>query len=102
MLMARTLYNSSYDNGDNARKIKGTKPEDLKKKKALSDKAAQQVKDAIPYALESEKYYSALTTLKGADKINYRATLSMLQGLYEAQNNSVKATEYANKIKAFN
>ena len=100
MLMARALYNSSYDNGDNARKIKSTKPEDVKKRKALADKANEEVKEAIPYALEAEKYYSSLPTLKGPDKINYRATLSMLQGLYEAQNNTVKTTEYANKIKA--
>ena len=101
LLMARYLYNSSFDNSDSARKVKGTKPDDVKKRKALNDLATAQLDECLPYALATEAAYtSSATPLKGADKGNYRSTLSIIQDIYSAKRNQVKADEYDKKMKA--
>jgi hypothetical protein len=100
LLMARYLYNSSFDNSDSARKVKGPKPDDVKKKKALNDLAAAQLDECIPYAEAAESYYASMSTLKGPDKGNYRATISILRSVYEAKKNQPKADEYDKKMKA--
>jgi len=100
LLMARYLYNSSFDDGDSARRVKGAKQDDIKKRKALNDLAAAQLDECLPYALASESYYAGLSTLKSIDKANYRSTLSILQSVYEAKKNQPKADEYDKKMKA--
>ena len=101
LLMARFLYNCSFDNSDSARRVRGAKPADIQKRKMLNDMATDQLDECLPYALSAEAYYAAAPTpLKGADKGNYRSTLSILQDVYSAKKNQVKADEYDKKMKA--
>jgi hypothetical protein len=100
LLMAKYLYNSSFDNGDSARKIKGGKPEDAKRRKELNDVAIAQLNECIPYADAAVNYFAGLPMLKPLDKANYRATLSMLENVYEAKKDQPKADEYEKKMKA--
>jgi hypothetical protein len=99
LLMAKYFYNGSFNYGDSARKIKGGKPEDAKRRKALNDAATAQLDECIPYAEAAINYFAALPTLKPLDKANYRATLIMLQNVYEAKKDQPKADEYEKKMK---
>ncbi|UAY51039.1 hypothetical protein [Ferruginibacter albus] len=98
LLMARYLYNSSFDNSDNAQKIKGTKPDDVKKKKALNDLATSQMNELIPYANAAADYYAGLPKLKPIDKGNYKSAYTMLISVYEAKKDAAKVAEYQKKM----
>ena len=49
-LLANFLYNNSIDIGEEARKIKGTKPDDTKAKKDLTAASTAAMNESIPYA----------------------------------------------------
>lgn len=100
MLMARFLYNSSFDNSDAAKKIKGTKPADISSRKALNDAASADLTSCITYLESASKYYETLSTLKPLEKSNYRQSLSMLQEIYEIKKETAKAAAVGEKMKA--
>jgi hypothetical protein len=56
--------------------------------------------ECFPYAQAAEKYYVEIPDIKGVDKANYRATLSILQSIYETKKDQAKADEYDKKMKA--
>ncbi|UEG48907.1 hypothetical protein LK994_09680 [Ferruginibacter lapsinanis] len=94
LLMARYLYNSAYDFSDDAKKIKGAKPADVKMRKELNDKYLAQMNEAIPYCETANKYFMALPTLKPIDKANYKQSLGMLQNIYLIKKDAAKADAY--------
>ena len=100
LLMAKYLYNSSFDYGDSARMVKGVKPADVKRRKDFNDLSTAQMNEALPYAQAAAAYYEGLPTLKPVDKGNYRATLSILQSIYEVKKDAAKAAEYDKKMKS--
>ncbi len=99
-LLANFLYNDSYDLSDAARQIKGTKPEDLKKKKELSDASKKELDESIPYAETGVDLYSKMTKLKGSEKVNYRQLLDLLSEGYRVKGNPTKSAEFKAKKDA--
>ncbi len=99
-LLSNFLYNNSIDISEEARKIKGVKPDDLKKKKeiqALSDAAMNQ---AIPYAESVLSLYPGIAKPKSSDKINYKQSLVVLKNIYEVKKDDAKVASYDKLIKA--
>jgi hypothetical protein len=99
-LLANFLYNNSIDISEESRKIKGTKPDDVKKKKDLTALSNKSMEDAIPYALAVEPAFTALTKPKSSEKVNYKQSLVILKNIYEAKKDAAKMAEYDKKIKA--
>lgn len=100
MVLANIYYNSYYDINDEARNIKGTKPEDTKKKQALTATANNNMKMSITPATEAVKLYTAGDQeLKGSAKANLKLAYEMLATAYKLGGDAAKAAEYE-KLKA--
>ena len=98
-IMANFLYNNSVDIADEARKLKGPKPEDLKKKKELNEQSTKVMNDAIPYAIAVENGYAAIKDPKGSQKLNRKQSLIILRNIYEVKKDAAKLAEYEKRVK---
>ena len=95
-LYAQYYYNHGVDVRDAALKIKGPKPEDVKKKADLSAQSKEAFNKAIPYG---EK---ALSTLEAAgykktDRSKYKSIIDLMQKIYESMNQNDKVKLYQGK-----
>ena len=97
-LMTNFLYNNSIDIADEARKVKGPKPDDIKKKKALEAESTKMMNDCIPYAEALVSTFEALPKPKGSEKINYKQTLVILKNVYEVKKDAAKVAALEKKI----
>lgn len=97
MLMTNHLYNVAADMTGAAIAIKGTKPEDLKKKKDMMSAATKMMDEFIPYAENSIKYFEAQPTLKPVQKGNYKIVLGYMSEVYNMKKDVKKAAEYDKK-----
>jgi hypothetical protein len=102
LMMARYLYNSSFDKSDAAAGVKGGSTEAIKKRNELNASALTDMNDCIPYAQVAYNYYSSLPSLKAAEKENYKASMIILESIYEAKKDAPKAAMYTAKLKALN
>jgi tetratricopeptide (TPR) repeat protein len=98
-LAANYLYNNSIDISEEARKIKGPKPEDLKKKKALEAESLQNLDQAIPYAQAVLDLFPSIAKPKASEKANYRQALSILKNAYDIKKDTAKAAQYDKMLK---
>jgi hypothetical protein len=94
MLMARHLYNDVYDMQDAVKKVKGTKPEDAKKRIELKAAAMKGADECIKYADAAVKLYAALPKLRPIEKANYKNAVGILESMYAYKGNNAKADEY--------
>lgn len=99
MLLANHYYNLSFDISDEANKIKGTKPDDVKKKNDLMATSKSTINEAIPYAETAVDLYGKLEKFKESDKVNYKQVLDVLSQAYKQKGDLKKSEEY-NKKKA--
>ena len=93
-LLANHLYNWAADYSSAAALIKGTKPEDIKKKKALNALANAKMDEAIIPSDKMVQHYVSLPTLTGRQKVNYQQFLNYLSDIYITRANPKKAAEY--------
>lgn len=97
MLMTRHLYNYAYDWQDSSKKIKGAKPDDIKKRNDLKAKFIAKIDECIPYAEGAAAYFGALPTLRPIQKANYKDVLDMLSQFYAAKGDLKKSGDYDKK-----
>jgi len=97
MLMTRHLYNYAYDWQDSSKKIKGAKPDDIKKRNDLKAKFISKIDECIPYAEGAVTFFAALPTLRPIQKANYKDVLDMLSQFYAAKADPKKSAEYDKK-----
>jgi hypothetical protein len=100
MLMARHLYNDVYETQDGIKKIKGTKPEDAKKRVELKGVAMKQADECIKYADAASKLYAALPKLKPVEKANYKNALGILESMYGYKGDAAKSAEYKKQAES--
>ena len=98
-LLANHLFNAAADLSTSAALIKGTKPDELKKKKDLNALSIAKMDETIPYAEKVLKYYDALPKLTNRQKANYLTITGFLSDIYSAKGNPKKAAEY-DKIRS--
>ena len=99
-LLTNFLYNSSFDMSEEARKIKSTKPDDVKKKKAMEADATKLMDDAIAPGEEAVKLFAAIAKPKTTEKVHYKQVLTMLRNIYDVKKNAAKSAEYDRMAKA--
>lgn len=97
MLMTRHLYNYAYDFQDSSKKIKGVKPDDVKKRTDLKNQFIKKIDECIPYAEGAVAYFAGLPTLRPVQKANYKDVLDILSQFYGAKGDVKKAAEYDKK-----
>jgi hypothetical protein len=98
-LMASFLYNNSVDLSEEARKIRGPKPEDLKRKKEVEAHATEQMNQAIPYCESVINLFAGIAKPKLSEKVNYKQVLGMLKSIYEVKKDASKVATYTQKLK---
>lgn len=98
-LMANFLYNNSIDIAEIARKIKGPKPEDLKRKRAMEADANKVMEEAIPYAEKVIELFPSIAKPKGGEKVNNRQAITILKNIYETKKDAAKVALYDKKLK---
>lgn len=96
-LMSNHYFNMSSDYSTEASMIKGTKPEDLKKKKDLKATSLKSMDEYLVYALQSEKWYASQASLKPVQSANYRSLIGNISDIYAAKGDAAKAAEYKKK-----
>jgi hypothetical protein len=102
MLMSRHYYNAIYDLQDAQKAIKGTKPEDAKKRADLRAQMISKVDLMLPYALKAHEIYAGKSTLKPSEKGNFKVVTDILVSAYELKGQKDKAEEYKKKLDAIN
>lgn len=100
MLLARHYYNQAFDFSDEAVRIKGTKPEDVKRKKDLMAKMASTLDKSIPSAENAIRLYEEHTAkLKAVEKANYKSAADILVRAYEQKKMADKVALYKKKME---
>jgi len=94
-LYAQYYYNLGIENRDSALKIRGTKPEDVKRKADLNTQARNNFNTAIPYG---EKAISTLESgHKKSDKSRYKSIDNLMQNIYQSLEQKDKLKVYQDK-----
>ena len=97
MLLTNYYYNTSFDILEEANKIKGAKPDDVKKKNELLASNKATLNECLPYAEQTNKMFSELKEYKTSDKVNYKQVLDILINIYKQNGNAAKVGEYEKK-----
>jgi tetratricopeptide (TPR) repeat protein len=93
-------YTSKALAGDKQLKtIKGTKPEDVAKKKELQNAVNGHADQSIKFLEMSSSLYGAKSNIKPAEKDHYKTSLQQLGNLYKYKNQADKAKSVAEKLK---
>ncbi len=100
LLMARHLYNDVYDMQDAVKKVKGTKPEDAKKRVAMKAEINKKADECIKYADAACKLFAALPKLKPIEKANYKNALGIQESMYGFKGDAAKAADYKKQSEA--
>jgi hypothetical protein len=100
LLIARARYNEIYDKEDEVIAIKGTKPEDIKKKQAINAEISKMYDDMLPFAQATYDAYEAKATLKPSETGNFKIAADILSRYYTAKKQTDKAKQYQDKVKS--
>ena len=95
VLMTNHLYNIAADLSGAATTIKGTKPDDVKKKADLNAKANTAMDQVIVSADKVLAFYNGKPNLKGIEKANQKITAGYLVDIYDLKKDPKKSAEYA-------
>ncbi len=100
IMLSSFYYNNYFDVNEAVGKIKGTKPEDNKKRAELANAAKKSMEDCQPYALASTDLFSKMPKLKTTEKNSYRQAYDMLVEVARVKGDTQKMAEYKAKKDA--
>jgi hypothetical protein len=98
MVLGQVSYNSGVDYQLQAKAIKGTKPEDVKKRADIRAQATKKFDEAIPYFEKVDQDLGSKGKLKMEEKTVLKDTYDLLITIYEQKNIKEKADAYTNKF----
>lgn len=99
VLMARHLYNVTFDMQEEQRLIKGQTPADQKKRNDMRDKINQKFDVLLPYALASYDYFEHKAEIKASEKGTWKLIAEIVTACYDAKKMPEKSDEYREKMK---
>ncbi len=94
MLLNNHLFNVGADYSNKAALVKGTKPDDLKKKKELNASMIKYMDEAIPYGEKLITHFKNEVKLTNKQKISYKQVANSLSEIYRLKANPKKSAEY--------
>ncbi|HVG41073.1 MAG TPA: hypothetical protein VM888_05625 [Chitinophagaceae bacterium] len=100
-LMVQALQFEAGTYFDNVNTIKGTKPEDVKRKQALQAAAKRKDAEAMNYAAAAVELYGKQEKLKPQDQAYYKDVLNRLISYHRGLKQTDKVTLYEQKLKSF-
>jgi hypothetical protein len=95
--LGKHFYNMALFKEEEARAVKSTKPEDVKKKADLNAEAVAAAEKAIAPLEKVFAAYDSQEKLKTHDRSNYKSSASLLQYAYEKKKDKAKADFYGKK-----
>ena len=99
-IMTQHLSNQLYDLQQSYAAVKGTKPEDIKKKQEINKTIEAKYEELYPYSLSAFNAYEASAdNLKAADKANYRSVTNLLADYHRMKKQADKTKIYEDKAK---
>ena len=102
LLMVRYLSEQIYQLEDSTRLIKGTKPEDVKRKQAMVTRTNALWDKTLPYAEAAFEGYAAKgAEMKGYEKGNMKFVSNVLIDYYNMKKQADKAKSVQDKAKQF-
>ncbi len=100
ILMTKHLYNMSSDMSIAASLVKGTKPEDVKKRADMVAKTTVQMDEFLDYAKLGVAYYESLPSLKPVQRATYQELLTNMSEIYNYKKDVKSAAEIDKKKAA--
>jgi tetratricopeptide (TPR) repeat protein len=100
LLMSKHIFSQINEIYDEVNAIKGTKPEDVKKKADLNAQMTKKYEEAIPYASTAYNLYDKQASLKPVEKGNFKLIINMLIECYDRKNDKAKVKELQDKMKS--
>ncbi|MBC7934468.1 MAG: hypothetical protein H7Y86_03785 [Rhizobacter sp.] len=100
VLMTKHLYNVSSDLSIAANLVKGTKPEDVKKKADLTAKTKTAMNEFVSYGDKVAAYYDAQASLKPVENAKYKELLANMSEVYNYLKDTKKMAEVDKKRAA--
>jgi len=97
-IMTQHLSNQIYDMEEAYNAMKGTKPEDVKKKTALNKEIQAKLEEMFTYSLATYNLFDKMPELKGTDKANFRTVTNQLIDYYRIKKQPEKAKVYEQKL----
>ncbi|MFN2458760.1 MAG: hypothetical protein ABR502_11210 [Chitinophagaceae bacterium] len=98
-IMTQHLSNQVYDLQQNYNAIKGTKPEDVKRKQQIQQNLKQLTEQQFTYALAAYQMFDKMATLKPADIANFRSVTNQLIEYYRIKKQADKVKVYEDRLK---
>lgn len=98
-VMTQHLSNQIYDVQESYNKIKGTKPEDVKKKQAINADINKKYDELFTYASVAHQQYEKMPEMKAGEKANYRIMTNQLIDYYRMKKQMDKVKVYEDKLK---
>ena len=98
LVLGQVSYNAGVELQQQAKAIKGTKPEDVKKRTDLRAAANKKFDEAIPYFEKVDQLLGSQGKLKMQDKRSLKDAYDLLITIYENKNVKDKATAYTDKF----
>lgn len=95
--LGKHYYNMMLIKEEDAKAIKGTKPEDVKKKADINAEVMTTVDKAIPYLEEVFNHYDTAGKLKTGERSNFKSACSLLSYCYGKKKDAAKVTFYEKK-----
>jgi hypothetical protein len=100
MLMCRVVFIPINDLIDKYNAVKGTKPEDIKKKNDLTAQLNKKYDEMLPYAQAAYDHYDSKSGLKAGEKGNFKMITNMIVEYWTNKKDKVKQKQYEDKLKA--
>ncbi len=97
-IMTQHLSNQIYDMEQDYNAMKGTKPDDVKKKTTLNKEIQEKLEEMFTYSLATYNLFDKMDELKGTDKANFRTVTNQLIDYYRIKKQPEKAKVYEQKL----
>jgi len=97
LVLGQILYNAGVDLQQQAKVIKGPKPEDVKKRTDLRAEATKKFDEAIPYFEKVDGLLGSKGKLKKQDRDTLKDSYDLLITIYQQKNVKDKETVYTDK-----
>ena len=98
LLLGTILYNEAVDIKATTKNIKGTKPEDIKKRADIRTTALKKFDEALPYFEKVDQELGSKGKLKQEEKRTLKDTYDLMINIYDQKNQKDKSDIYTNKF----
>lgn len=98
LFAGQIIYNQGVDILNKSKEIKGTKPEDVKKKADLKAEAVKKFDEAAPYFMQVDNLLGGQGKLKMEDKSDLKEAYDLLITIYDQKGLKDKVKEYEVKF----